>query len=167
MIILAEFNFYWQNITSTGRIWLPLAEHGLYWLIVTLLLVEFDLYWQNMTSIGRIWFILAYFTLTGRICSQSKVFCRSALLCRFNIPFLTPSYFVKEPSVISGIGFLLAGGNSFPLHPRTHVVNTKHRTHCLASFCLHRQPQSWRVAPSVLPPTPAYRERKCAENYNK
>jgi len=52
--ILAEFNFYWQNITSTGRIWLPLTEHDLYWLIVT---------------------------LAGRICSQWKVFCRSALLC--------------------------------------------------------------------------------------
>ena len=46
-------------MTYIGRIWLPLAEYDLYWLI---------------------------FTLTGRICSQSKVFCRSALLCRFNIP---------------------------------------------------------------------------------
>ena len=34
------------------------------------------------------WFIV---TLTGRICSQSKVFCRSALLCRFNIPSRRPS----------------------------------------------------------------------------
>jgi len=77
--ILAEFNFYWQNITSTGRIWLTLAEHDLYWPIVTLAgriwlpLAEYDLYWL-------------IFTLTGRICSQSKVYCRSALLCRFNIP---------------------------------------------------------------------------------
>jgi len=46
-------------MTYIGRIWLPLAEYDLYWLI---------------------------FTLTGSICSQSKVFCRSALLCRFNIP---------------------------------------------------------------------------------
>jgi len=46
-------------MTYIGRIRLPLAEYDLYWLI---------------------------FTLTGRICSQSKVFCRSALLCRFNIP---------------------------------------------------------------------------------
>jgi len=36
-------------------------------------LAEYDLYWLIVT-------------LTGRICSQSKVLCRSALLCRFNIP---------------------------------------------------------------------------------
>ena len=48
-------------MTNIGRIWLSLAEYDLYWLIVT---------------------------LTGRICSQSKVFCHSALLCRFNIPFI-------------------------------------------------------------------------------
>ena len=39
-------------MTYIGRIRLPLAEYDLYWFIVT---------------------------LTGRICSQSKVFCRSAL----------------------------------------------------------------------------------------
>ena len=49
-------------MTYIGRIWLPLAAYDLYWFIVT---------------------------LTGRICSQSKVFCRSALLCRFNIPHNT------------------------------------------------------------------------------
>ena len=75
MIILAEFNFYRQKITSTGRIWLPLAEHGLCWLIVTLagriwlILAEYDLYWLIVT-------------LTGRICSQSSVL----PFCRFNIP---------------------------------------------------------------------------------
>ena len=62
--MIAECNSYWQNIVCTGRIWLILAEHDLYWLIVT---------------------------LTGRICSQSKVFCRSALLCRFNIPCFSNS----------------------------------------------------------------------------
>ena len=72
-------NFYWQNITSTGRIWLPLAEYDLYWLIVT---------------------------LTGRICSQSKVFCRSALLCRFNIP---GSDWVE---IFSGLFWVLSRKNS-------------------------------------------------------
>ena len=57
--MIAECNSYWQNITCTGRIWLTFC---------------------------RTWFILAYCHSTGRICSQSKVFCRSALLCRFNIP---------------------------------------------------------------------------------
>ena len=90
--ILAEFNFYWQNITSTGRIWLPLIYTS--WL--SLLLVEYDLYWQNITSIGRIWWHIGLYwlivTLTGRICSQSKVFCHSALLCWFNIPLAVVSY---------------------------------------------------------------------------
>ena len=36
-------------------------------------MAEYDLYWLIVT-------------VTGRIYSQSKVFCRSALLCRFNIP---------------------------------------------------------------------------------
>ena len=109
---ITEYNFYWQNITCTGRIWLILAEHDLYWLIVTLtgriwligpywhntgrtwvilaehviytgrirlILAEHDLYWLTVTLTGRIWLI-------GPIGSQSKVFCRSALLCRFNIP---------------------------------------------------------------------------------
>ena len=52
-------------MTYIGRIWLPLAEFDLYWLIVT---------------------------LTSRICSQSKVFCRSAMLCRFNIPVYLLKY---------------------------------------------------------------------------
>ena len=46
-LLLAEYDFHWQNVVYTG------------WL--SLLLVEYDLYWQNMTSIGRIWFILAYY----------------------------------------------------------------------------------------------------------
>ena len=80
--ILAEFNFYWQNITSTGRISLPLAEHDLIWLIVTLA----GRIWLQLAEYDSYWLIV---TLTGRICSQSKVFCRSALLCRFNIPLTT------------------------------------------------------------------------------
>jgi len=55
-------------MTYIGRIRLPLAEYDLYWFIVT---------------------------LTGRICSQSKVFCRSALLCRFNIPCCATCIFVS------------------------------------------------------------------------
>jgi len=96
---------YWRNLTSIGRISLLLAEYDLHWqnMVYTgslsLLLVEFDLYWQNMTSIGRIWFILAYFTLAGRICSQSKVFCRSALLCRCNIPTIWGEGCAPQPSV--------------------------------------------------------------------
>jgi len=72
--MIAEYNSYWQNITSTGRIGLPLAEYDLYWLIVT---------------------------LTGRICSQSKVFCRSALLCRFTIPNAPPPPTVTDPEVLA------------------------------------------------------------------
>jgi len=100
-LILAEYDLYWQNLTSIGRISLLPAEYDFHWqnMIYTgwlsLLLVEYDLYWQNMTYIGRIWLPLAQYdlywlavTLTGRICSQSKVSCSSALLCRFNIPDL-------------------------------------------------------------------------------
>ena len=87
--ILAEFNFYWQNMTSIGRTMMLIVE-----LCALLEKREHDLYWLIVTLAGRIWLILAEYdlywltvTLTGRICSQSKVFCRSALLCRFNIPY--------------------------------------------------------------------------------
>jgi len=72
----------WKRATA-------LAEHGLYWLIVTLagriwlILAEYDLYWLIVTLAGRIWL------MTGRICSQSKVCCRSALHCQFSIPIFT------------------------------------------------------------------------------
>ena len=62
-------------MTSTGRTWFIVTLAGRIWLI----LAEYDFPWQNMIYTGIV-------TLTGRICSQSKVFCRSALLCRFNIP---------------------------------------------------------------------------------
>ena len=79
MIILAEFNFYWQNITSTGRIWLPLAEHGLYWLIVTLagriwlILAEYDFHWQNMIYTGLLSLLMAEYTANQK--------CSAVLLC--------------------------------------------------------------------------------------
>ena len=68
-------------MTYIGRIRLPLTEYDLYWFIVT---------------------------LTGRICSQSKVFCRSALLCRFNIPHAIYSYLTAEQG-IAKLWFLRSG----------------------------------------------------------
>ena len=64
---ITEYNFYWQNITCTGRIWLILAEHDLYWLIVTLTgrIWLIGPYWHNT---GRTWVILAERVIyTGRI----------------------------------------------------------------------------------------------------
>jgi len=126
--MIAECNSHWQNITCTGRIWLILAEHDLYWQNLTsigrisLLPAEYDFHWQNMIYTvwlsglaGRIWLILGLpsaeydlywliVTLTGRICSQSKVFCRYALLCRFNIPAIIA---VKNPAWFNNMTALL------------------------------------------------------------
>ena len=77
--ILAEFNFYWQNITSTGRISLPLAEHDLIWLIVTLagriwlILAEYDFHWQNMIYTGLLSLLLAEYAANQK--------CSAVLLC--------------------------------------------------------------------------------------
>jgi len=55
---------------------------------------------QNITPIGKISLVLV--NLTGRICSQSKVFCRCALLCRFNIPNAPPPPpTVADPQVLA------------------------------------------------------------------
>ena len=96
---------YWRNLTSIGRISVLPAEYDFHWQNVvytgwlSLLLVEY---------IGRIRLPLAEYdlysfivTLTGRICSQSKVFCRSALLCRFNIPPVRPSVRSPQAAIVS------------------------------------------------------------------
>jgi len=72
--MIDEVNSYWQNITCAGRIWLPLAEHDLYWLIVT---------------------------LAGRICSQSKVFCCSALLCSADSIYPFPAHVRISSRIVS------------------------------------------------------------------
>ena len=71
--ILAEFNF------STGRISLPLAEHDLIWLIVTLagriwlILAEYNFHWQNMIYTGLLSLLLAEYAANQK--------CSAVLLC--------------------------------------------------------------------------------------
>ena len=152
--ILAEFNFYWQNITSTGRISLPLAEHDLYWLIVTLtgrIMTYFSRIWLPLAEYDLYWLIV---TLTGRICSQSKVFCRSALLCRVNIP---QHWTHKLPHRTDRTLYMTSRrtvNRCNPLQVRTHFT-TRCTTRCTA-----------RCATSCKKIN-KNRERKCTENYNK
>jgi len=74
---------------STGRISLPLAEHDLIWLIVTLagrirlILAEYDFHWQNMIYTGLLSLLLAEYAANQK--------CSAVLLCYADSIYLARS----------------------------------------------------------------------------